>query len=128
MSSNTSGDKIVPKHSVYSGSKGAIESFVRVMALDCGKRKITVNAVAPGGTVTDMFYSVARNYIPNSEKLSNEEVKEVSNAEYIARFSDTDTFRWLHMRRRLSVAASQPMLLMLSASWLARRASGSMVR
>ena len=128
MSSNTSGDKIVPKHSVYSGSKGAIESFVRVMALDCGKRKITVNAVAPGGTVTDMFYSVARNYIPNSEKLSNEEVKGVSNAEYVGRFSDTDSFRWLHMRRRLSVAASQPMLLMLSASWPARRASGSMVR
>ena len=80
MSSNTSADKIVPKHSVYSGSKGAIESFVRVMALDCGKKKITVNAVAPGGTVTDMFYSVARNYIPNSDHLSNEEVKGVSNA------------------------------------------------
>ena len=128
MSSNTSGDKIVPKHSVYSGSKGAIESFVRVMALDCGKRKITVNAVAPGGTVTDMFYSVARNYIPNSEKLSNEEVKGVSSAEYVERLLDTDKCRWLHMHRRLSVAASQPTSLMLSASWLARRVSGLMAR
>ena len=49
------------------------------MALDCGEKKITVNAVAPGGTVTDMFYSVARNYIPNSDNLSNEEVKGVSD-------------------------------------------------
>ena len=93
MSSNTSGDNIVPKHSVYSGSKGAIESFVRVMALDCGKRKITVDAVAPGGTVTDMFYSVARNYIPDSEKLSNEEVRGVSSEEYIERLAKTDKCR-----------------------------------
>lgn len=78
MSSNTSRDKIVSRHSVYSGSKGAIESFVRVMALDCGRKKITVNAVAPGGIVTDMFYAVAKNYIPNSEKLSDAELKDVS--------------------------------------------------
>ncbi|MCJ1247987.1 Short chain dehydrogenase AgnL6 [Trapelia coarctata] len=76
MSSNTTKDFIVPRHSVYSGSKGAIESFVRVLALDCGKKKITVNAVAPGGIVTDMFHAVARNYIPHSENLSDAQVKE----------------------------------------------------
>jgi tetrahydroxynaphthalene reductase len=81
MSSNTAKDFVVPKHAVYAGSKGAIESFVRVMALDCGKKKITVNAVAPGGTVTDMFYSVAKNYMPNSDNLSNAELKEVSPVE-----------------------------------------------
>lgn len=82
MSSNTSRDKVVPKHSVYSGSKGAIESFVRVLALDCGKKKITVNAVAPGGTVTDMFHAVARDYIPNGKDLSNAEVEEVRVAKF----------------------------------------------
>ena len=56
MSSNTAKDFSVPNHSLYSGSKGAIDSFVRVFAKDCGHRKITVNAVAPGGTVTDMFH------------------------------------------------------------------------
>lgn len=86
MSSNTSKDKVVPNHSVYSGSKGAIESFVRVMALDCGKKKITVNAVAPGGTVTDMFHAVAKNYIPNSEKLSNTEIEGVSSVKYDERY------------------------------------------
>ncbi|THC93449.1 hypothetical protein EYZ11_007068 [Aspergillus tanneri] len=78
MSSNTSKDFTVPNHSVYSGSKGAIESFVRVFAVDCGKKKITVNAVAPGGTVTDMFYSVAKHYIPNSEEMSDAQLKDMA--------------------------------------------------
>jgi tetrahydroxynaphthalene reductase len=78
MSSNTAKEFIVPKHSVYSGSKGAIESFIPVLALDCGKKKITVNGVAPGGTVTDMFHAVAKNYIPNSENMSIDELKNVS--------------------------------------------------
>ncbi|KAK0729562.1 hypothetical protein B0H67DRAFT_475677 [Lasiosphaeris hirsuta] len=64
MSSNTAKDFSVPKHSLYSGSKGAIDSFVRIFSKDCGDRKITVNAVAPGGTVTDMFHEVAHHYLP----------------------------------------------------------------
>ena len=76
-SSNTSRDFTVPKHSLYSGSKGAIDSFVRVMAKDCGDKKITVNAVAPGGTVTDMFHAVSHHYIPNGEKYSGEERQQV---------------------------------------------------
>ncbi|KAM0795937.1 putative versicolorin reductase [Usnea florida] len=73
MSSNTAKDFSVPKHSLYSGSKGAIDSFVRVFAKDCGHKKITVNAVAPGGTVTDMFHEVSQHYIPNGEKYTAEE-------------------------------------------------------
>ncbi|KAK8050758.1 hypothetical protein PG994_012488 [Apiospora phragmitis] len=66
-SSNTAKDFSVPCHSLYSGSKGAIDSF------DCGDKKITVNAVAPGGTVTDMFHDVSHHYIPNGEKYTAEE-------------------------------------------------------
>ena len=72
-SSNTSKDFSVPKHSLYSGSKGAIDTFVRILSKDCGDKKITVNAVAPGGTVTDMFHEVSHHYIPNGEKYSPEE-------------------------------------------------------
>ena len=79
MSSNTAKDFSVPNHSLYSGSKGAIESFVRVMAKDCGRKKITVNAVAPGGTVTDMFHDVSQHYIPGGEKYSAEERQQVSS-------------------------------------------------
>ncbi|KAJ5761811.1 Glucose/ribitol dehydrogenase [Penicillium nucicola] len=72
-SSNTSKDFSVPKHSLYSGSKGAIDSFVRVLSKDCGDKKITVNGVAPGGTVTDMFHAVSQHYIPGGEKFTAEE-------------------------------------------------------
>lgn len=78
MSSNTAKEFSVPKHSLYSGSKGAIESFVRVFAKDCGHKKITVNAVAPGGTVTDMFHDVSQHYIPNGEKYTAEERQQMA--------------------------------------------------
>ncbi|KAJ6083580.1 hypothetical protein N7467_007715 [Penicillium canescens] len=77
-SSNTSKDFSVPRHSVYSGSKGAIDSFVRILSKDCGEKKITVNAVAPGGTVTDMFHDVSHHYIPNGEKYSAEERQQMA--------------------------------------------------
>ncbi|KAK7993177.1 hypothetical protein PG989_006558 [Apiospora arundinis] len=78
MSSNTAKDFSVPRHSLYSGSKGAIDSFVRVFAKDAGDKKITVNAVAPGGTVTDMFHDVAQHYIPGGEKYSPEELQKMA--------------------------------------------------
>jgi tetrahydroxynaphthalene reductase len=77
MSSNTAHAFAVPRHSIYSGSKGAIESFVKVLAIDCGKKKITVNAVAPGGTVTDMFHAVAQHYIPNGDQYTPQRLQEV---------------------------------------------------
>lgn len=79
MSSNTGASVTVPKHSLYSASKGAINTFVRCLAKDCGDKKITVNAVAPGGTVTDMFHESAKNYIPNGDDLSKEQVLDVSS-------------------------------------------------
>ncbi len=41
--------------SLYSATKAALEALSRVWAQDLGKRQITVNTVAPGTTVTDMF-------------------------------------------------------------------------
>jgi tetrahydroxynaphthalene reductase len=76
MGSITGQAKGVPKHTVYSGSKGAIETFVRCMAIDCGDKKITVNAVAPGGIKTDMYQAVCKEYIPNGEHLTDEQVDE----------------------------------------------------
>ncbi|KFA54255.1 hypothetical protein S40293_07809 [Stachybotrys chartarum IBT 40293] len=78
MSSNTAKDFSVPEHSLYSGSKGAIDSFVRVFSKDCGRKKITVNAVAPGGTVTDMFHQVSQHYIPNGDKFTAEERQQMA--------------------------------------------------
>lgn len=76
MGSITGQAKGVPMHTVYSGSKGAIETFVRCMAIDCGDKKITVNVVAPGGIKTDMYHAVCREYIPNGANLSDDQVDE----------------------------------------------------
>lgn len=77
-SSNTARDLSVPFHSLYSGSKGAIDSFVRILSKDCGDKKITVNAVAPGGTVTDMFHAVSQHYIPGGENYTAEERQQMA--------------------------------------------------
>ncbi len=74
MGSITGQAKGVPKHTVYSGSKGAIETFTRCMAIDCGDKKITVNCVAPGGIKTDMYHAVCKEYIPGGDKMNNDEV------------------------------------------------------
>ncbi|EXF85981.1 hypothetical protein COL5a_004388 [Colletotrichum fioriniae] len=76
MGSITGQAKGVPKHAVYSGSKGTIETFVRCMAIDFGDKKITVNAVAPGGIKTDMYRDVCREYIPGGTELDDEGVDE----------------------------------------------------
>ncbi|KAH8726147.1 17-beta-hydroxysteroid dehydrogenase [Phaeosphaeriaceae sp. PMI808] len=77
MSSNTADSFTVPSHSLYSASKGAINTFVRCLAKDCGDKKITVNAVAPGGIVTDMFHATAKDYLPNADKLSKEQIFDI---------------------------------------------------
>jgi tetrahydroxynaphthalene reductase len=82
MGSITGQAKAVPKHAVYSASKGAIETFVRCMAVDFGDKKITVNAVAPGGIKTDMYHAVCREYIPNGANLDDDGVDEVSTRSF----------------------------------------------
>lgn len=82
MSSNTASNFTVPKHSLYSASKAAINAFVRCLAKDCGKKKITVNAVAPGGTVTDMFHETAKDYLPNADQLTKEQILDVRTTSF----------------------------------------------
>ncbi len=41
--------------SVYSSTKAALDTLTRVWAQELGPRKITVNGVAPGTTISDMF-------------------------------------------------------------------------
>ncbi len=45
----------LPTYGVYVASKGAVEGLTRVAAKELRGRNITVNAVAPGPTATDLF-------------------------------------------------------------------------
>jgi 3-oxoacyl-[acyl-carrier protein] reductase len=49
---------------LYSGSKAAVEQFVKVLARELGPKSITVNAVAPGPTDTDMVSQLSRDTAP----------------------------------------------------------------
>jgi len=46
---------LIPGNALYLGSKGALDQFVRTAAQEVGKRNITVNAVLPGYTDTDLL-------------------------------------------------------------------------
>ncbi len=49
------------------------------MYLDFGPKRITVNAIAPGGVKTDMYIDAARKYIPNEASMTDEEIDKVSS-------------------------------------------------
>ena len=54
MVSSTAGQRGEAYHADYAASKGAMISLVKSVAVELGKRDITVNAVAPGWVDTEM--------------------------------------------------------------------------
>ncbi len=46
----------MPGYAVYAGAKMAVEIFTNTIAKELRGRNITVNAIAPGPTATDLFY------------------------------------------------------------------------
>ena len=67
MSSIAAGLIGVADHALYSGSKSAVNGITKSFARDFGRKKITCNAVAPGGVKSDMFTQVAWRYIPGAD-------------------------------------------------------------
>ena len=116
LSSISASAKGVPNHSVYSGSKGAVEAFARCLAVgepfplfpqphmcivakvstDFGRKGITVNAIAPGGIKTDMYIDVARKYIPNEASMTDKQIDEVCHFLHVfANASKYRTHMWI---------------------------------
>ncbi|KAI4129003.1 MAG: hypothetical protein LQ338_002470 [Usnochroma carphineum] len=67
MSSIAAGLLGVADHSLYSGSKSAVNGITKSFATDFGKKGMTCNAIAPGGVKSDMFTQVAWRYIPGAD-------------------------------------------------------------
>jgi 3-oxoacyl-[acyl-carrier protein] reductase len=44
-----------PNYLLYSATKGAIESMTKVLSKDLARRHISINAIAPGPTATELF-------------------------------------------------------------------------
>ena len=45
-----------PRYGAYAASKGAVEALTMILARELRGRDVTVNAVAPGPTATDLFF------------------------------------------------------------------------
>ncbi len=52
------------EHSVYAGTKGAIISFTRQLAIELAPRGIRMNCILPGAIVVENHYRVMRDYDP----------------------------------------------------------------
>ena len=52
--SSVSAGVAVFEHSLYAASKAAVVALARNLAPELAARDITINAIAPGGTLTDM--------------------------------------------------------------------------
>ncbi|PMB45591.1 3-ketoacyl-ACP reductase [Fischerella thermalis CCMEE 5201] len=46
---------MLPTYSAYVGTKGAVEQITRIVSKELGSRGITVNAISPGPTDTELF-------------------------------------------------------------------------
>lgn len=62
LMSSVSAHKAVFHHAVYAASKAAVEAIALNLAPELAQRGITINAIAPGGTKSDMSASVAQHY------------------------------------------------------------------
>ncbi|MFB6707849.1 SDR family NAD(P)-dependent oxidoreductase [Streptomyces sp. NPDC056333] len=63
LTSSESAHKAVFYHALYASSKAAVECLALNLSPELGRRGININAVAPGGTVTDMSAHAASHYV-----------------------------------------------------------------
>lgn len=82
-----------PGNAAYAGSKAACEQFVRVLSRELGPRQITVNAVAPGATDTEMMPDAVRDSAPGITALGR--VGLPTDIADVVGFLCSDAARWL---------------------------------
>ncbi len=78
---------------LYLGSKGAVEQFVRVLSRELGPRNITVNAVSPGFTDTDLLPERDRKVAAGMSPFAR--IGEPAEVASVAAFLASDDARWV---------------------------------
>jgi 3-oxoacyl-[acyl-carrier protein] reductase len=92
--SSTGGTRMFfPGQSLYLGSKGAVEQFVRCLAWELGGRGITVNAISPGPTETDMMQDRYRDKAAAMSPFNR--IGDPKDLADVAVFLATDAARWV---------------------------------
>jgi NAD(P)-dependent dehydrogenase (short-subunit alcohol dehydrogenase family) len=66
LTSSVSARIAVYQHTLYAASKAAVSAMVLNLAPELAQRGISINAIAPGGTATDMAAQHAPSYTPPS--------------------------------------------------------------
>ncbi|GAB1639700.1 SDR family NAD(P)-dependent oxidoreductase [Krasilnikovia sp. MM14-A1259] len=72
LTSSNAARRTIFEHALYAASKSAVEAMVRCLSVELGRRGITINAVAPGATATDMAANNAAKYQPPGMNLPAE--------------------------------------------------------
>jgi 3-oxoacyl-[acyl-carrier protein] reductase len=92
--SSTGGTKLFfPEQSLYLGSKGAVEQFVRALSWELGGRGITVNAISPGPTETDMMQDRYRDKAAGMSPFNR--IGDPGDIADVAVFLASDAARWV---------------------------------
>ncbi|MDZ7958749.1 MAG: SDR family oxidoreductase [Aulosira sp. DedQUE10] len=88
---------MLPTYSAYVATKGAVEQITRVLAKELGKKKITVNAVSPGPTDTELFRDGKTeeqiNHLAQMPALGR--LGEVQDIADVVAFLASDEARWI---------------------------------
>jgi 3-oxoacyl-[acyl-carrier protein] reductase len=82
-----------PDQSLYLGSKGAVEQFVRCLSWELGKRRITVNAISPGPTETDMMQDRYREQAASKSPFNR--IGDPKDIAAVAVFLASEQGRWI---------------------------------
>lgn len=89
LTSSVSARIAVHSHTLYAASKAAVSAIALNLAPELAERGIAINAIAPGGTATDMAAEVAALYTPPALRdVLAEKVIESMSA--IGRLADPD--------------------------------------
>ncbi len=80
----------------YSAAKSAIEGFTRTLALECGRKNITVNCIAPGMVNTDILKSIPADIMQQKiNSVPMQRVGEPSEVAAVASFLASDDSSWV---------------------------------